>query len=196
MMRVMLCSGAAIGLFLSVAVSMPSWAQETPPAAEGASPAPPAEGPMLELDAQMRLAKEAYEEAIKDLTEEQKAELAALESEFAKTMEADMQIFHRAAQMEYCLTNDNFFKADTNNVKAFVEWRKNMKAEQEKQWSAHKTKRRQIKYLKPYILDGYYRYQEKLLRMMGAAVAKVSYDNGAFNDTDCDALSKKLKLGQ
>ena len=149
----------------------------------------------FKVDEPTQRGKDEYDAAIKDLTPAQLAELNALEKEFASTMEIDMQIYHRAAEMEHCISSDAFFKADRQNIKAFVEWRTEMLAVQEKRQNAHKSKRLQIKYMKPYVLNRYYVYQSKMLKMLGAAVAKNAYDSGAFKNTNCDDLSKRLKQG-
>ena len=182
-------------------------ADQTPPAAENdkappqdagtdKQPAAQAAAGFPPLDPQMQRAKDSYEAALKSLTPEQLAELEALGAEFASTMEVDMQILQRSAQMEHCLTYDGFFKADTENVKSFVTWRSAMKAEQRKRQDAHKLKRLKITYVKPYVLDRYYVvYQTRLLKMLGMIIAKNAYDKGMYKDTDCDDLSKRLKHG-
>lgn len=172
-------------------------------AAEAEKPAEASEGAenaqalRLPLDDQMRRAKENYDAAVKDLTPEQKAELEALDAEFASTMEIDMQILYRSAEMEHCLTHDNFFKADQKNIKSFVDWRQEMLKIQEKRQNEHKMKRIKLKYIKPFILDRYYVvYQTKMLKMLGLAVTKNAYESGAFAKTDCDDLALRLKQGR
>lgn len=166
----------------------------------GQSIAPqPAQTPVPELpmDDQMRRAKAGYEEATRNLTPEQLAELAALEAAFAATMETDMKILHRSAEMEHCLTHDGFFKADKNrHVKAFVEWRKAQKDAQEKLWNAHRIERAKARYISIVVLNEYYIYQSKLLRMIGMALARQQMQDGAFKNTDCDLLAKTLAAGE
>ncbi|MFN7113095.1 MAG: hypothetical protein ACK4PK_01915 [Alphaproteobacteria bacterium] len=153
--------------------------------------------PEMPMDDQMRRAKAAYEEAIKDLTPEQLAELAALEAKFASSIEVDMRIFHRSAEMENCLTHDGFFRADKNrHVKAFVDWRKAQKDEQERLWNAHRVERAKARFISIVVLNEYYIYQAKLLRMVGIALARQQMEAGAFKATDCDLLAKTLAAGE
>jgi len=158
------------------------------------TPAPPSELPM---DAQMARAKAAYEEATKNLTPEQLEQLKALEAEFSASMESDMRILHRSAEMEHCLTHDGFFKADKNrHVKSFVEWRKKLKDEQAKVWAVHKQKRFRADFVSVRVLNDYYVYQTKMLRLIGMALARQQMASGVFKDTDCEALAKKLAAGE
>ncbi len=174
-------------------------ADTQPPAAEQeeapGEAAPAGNAVRFKVDEQTQRGKDEYDAAIKNLTPEQLAELSALEAEFAATMEIDMQIYHRSAEMEHCISHDAFFKADRQNIKEFVTWRDEMRKVQEKRQNEHKAKRLKIKYVKPYVLNRYYLYQAKMLKMVGAAVAKGAYESGAFKNTDCDDLSKRLKQG-
>lgn len=167
-------------------------AENTAPAAEGQH-----QGMRFALDDQMRRAKENYDAAVKDLTPAQLAELDALDAEFASTMEIDMQILHRSAEMEHCLTKDAFFRADQKTIRAFVDWRQEMLKIQEKRQNEHKIKRSKLNYIKPFILDRYYVvYQTRMLKMLGVAVTKNAYESGAFAKTDCDDLTVRLKQGR
>lgn len=153
--------------------------------------------PELPMDDQMRRAKAAYEAAIENLTPEQLAELSALEARFAASMELDMKIFHRSAEMEHCLTHDGFFKADKNrHVKAFVTWRKGLKDEQTDLWNAHRVERSKVKYVSIVVLNEYYIYQTKMLKMIGRALAHQQMQAGAFKETDCELLAKTLAAGE
>lgn len=156
--------------------------------------APPKDLPM---DTQMIRAKAAYEEATKNLTPEQLEQLKALEAEFSASMESDMRILHRSAEMEHCLTHDGFFKADKNrHVKAFVEWRKKLQDEQAKVWAVHKQKRFRLDFVSVLVLNDYYVYQTKMLKLVGLALARQQMASGVFKDTDCEALAKKLAAGE
>jgi hypothetical protein len=164
------------------------------------TPAPQTEqtpAPELPMDDQMRRAKAGYEAATKNLTPEQLAELNALEAQFATSMEVDMKIFHRSAEMEHCLTHDGFFKADKNrHVKAFVEWRKGLKEQQADLWNAHRIERAKAKYISIVVLNEYYIYQTKMLKMIGMALARQQMQAGAFKETDCELLAKTLAAGE
>ena len=207
MTRFFICAGFASLLLLGASAvyaadtKAPAAAAETGAAdnkdatADSAAPAPGEGEVRFKMDEQMQRGKADYDAALKTLTPEQLAELNAFEKEFASTMEIDMQIYHRAGEMEHCLSSDAFFKADRANVKSFVTWRQEMLAIQEKRQNEHKVKRQKIKYMKPYVLHRYYAYQAKMLKMLGAAVAKGAYDSGAFKNTNCDDLSKRLKQG-
>ncbi|MDP2205426.1 MAG: hypothetical protein Q8K65_03895 [Alphaproteobacteria bacterium] len=153
--------------------------------------------PELPMDDQMRRAKAAYEAATKNLTPEQLAELEALEARFAASMEVDMKIFHRSAEMEHCLTHDGFFKADkSRHVKAFVAWRKGLKDEQADLWNAHRVERSKARYISIVVLNEYYIYQGKMLKMIGMALARQQMQAGAFKETDCELLAKTLAAGE
>ncbi len=200
-------TSAALAVLLLATVPAVFAAGQTPPAAESQTSSPQdAAGADKKaaadaaafppLDEQMQRAKDNYDAALKGLTPAQLAELDALGAEFASTMEIDMQIFHRAAQMEHCLTHDRFFKADTENVRSFVTWRNSMKVAQQKSQNEHKLKRLKINYVKPTVLERYYMvYQTRMLKMLGATVAKQAYNKGMYKDTNCDELSKRLKNG-
>lgn len=207
MKRPLICAVIAALLMLgtpavyAAETQTPATAQVAPAEAamqkDDAAPAdvPDARAMRFKVDEQTQRGKDDYDAAIKGLTPEQLAELNALEKEFASTMEIDMQIFHRAAEMEHCISSDAFFKADQQNIKAFVSWRDEMLKVQEKRQNEHKAKRLKIKYVKSYVLNRYYLYQAKMLKMLGAAVAKNAYASGAFKNTNCDDLSKRLKQG-
>lgn len=203
----LMCTVTAVLMMLGVpavyaADTKPPEAVQDTPAPAQTQDAAPADTPAgtenavrFKVDPQTQRGKDEYDAAIKNLTPEQLAELGALEKAFAATMEIDMQIFHRAAEMEHCISRDAFFKADQQNIKAFVAWRDEMLKVQEKRQNEHMAQRLKIKYVKPYVLNRYYVYQAKMLKMLGAAVAKNAYDSGAFKNTDCDDLSKRLKQG-
>jgi len=192
----------SVMLLIAVLAVSPAWAdraevmppEQTKVPEPEQTPAPPTEMPM---DAQMIHAKAAYEEAIKNLTPEQLEKLKEMEAEFAASMESDMRILYRSAEMEHCLTHDGFFKADKNrHVKSFVEWRKRLKDEQAKVWAMHKQKRFRVGFVSVRVLNEYYIYQGKVLRMVGLALASQQMASGAFKNTDCDALAKKLAAGE
>lgn len=168
------------------------------PAADNSNAAPPAATLQLPpMDAQMRKAKADYEAATKNLTPEQLAALAALEQEFAATIDADMKILFRSAEMEHCLKSDRFFKVDQNvHVTNFMKWRKSIKDAQTKEQTAHRIKRQQYDYVPLKVLNEYYIYQQKMLVMAGKYMVYQQMQNGDYAGTNCDELAARLKSGE
>lgn len=172
-------------------------------ASGGAVPAATAQQQQVPLpqeppyDAQMVKAKADYEAAIKNLTPEQLAALEALEKEFAATIETDMKVLFRSAEVDHCLRTDRFFKVDQNiYVPKFLEWRKKLKDEQLKEQTAHRIKRQQYDYVPLKVLNEYYIYQQKLLVMAGKRMVYQQIKSGAYNGTNCDELASRLKSGE
>lgn len=204
MLAMALCLGAAAAVAQDTAAPAAPAAEITTaaPAAETATSAPatetaapaPQEPPM---DAQMRKAKADYEAAIKNLTPEQLEALGTLEKEFAATVETDMKILFRSAEMEHCLRTDRFFKVDKDvNVRHFLEWRKKLRDAQTKEQTAHRIKRQQYKYVPLKVLNEYYIYQHKMLVMAGKRMVFQQLQSGAYNATNCDELASRLKSGE
>jgi len=190
-----LAAAVAGALSLSARADLAVPEQTAPQITEPAPAQTPA--PEMPMDDQMRRAKAAYEEAIKDLTPEQLAELDALKARFVDSMEIDVKIFRRSAEMEHCLTHDGFFKADRNrHVKAFVEWRKGLKDDQTELWNAHRIDRSKAQYISLTVLNEYYIYQHKMLTMVGVVMTRQQMEAGAFKATDCDLLAKTLAAGE
>lgn len=195
MLAMALCLGAAAAFAQDTAAPAAPAAESaiSAPAAEMAPPAPQ-EPPM---DAQMRKAKADYEAAIKNLTPEQLEALGALEKEFAATVETDMKILFRSAEMEHCLRTDRFFKVDKDvNVRHFLEWRKGLQEAQTKEQTAHRIKRQQYKYVPLKVLNEYYIYQHKMLVMAGKRMVFQQLQTGAYAATNCDELALRLKTGE
>lgn len=148
----------------------------------------------IKFDDQMNAASKAYDEAVANLTAEQKDELEKLNSEFAGTMEPDIQILNRSAELEHCVANDEAFKAEAEkHTAAFIRWRDAMNADQDKLWAAHRTLRRKLTYLDQAMLDNYYVFQGKLMLQLIGGVAIIARDNGSFAKTDCAALAAALE---
>ena len=172
-------------------------AAEAPAAGNQASPRDATALPLPPMDEQMLKAKADYEAATKNLTPEQLAALAALEQEFAATIDADMKILFRSAEMEHCLKNDRFFKVDQNvHVPNFMKWRKSIKDAQTKEQTAHRIKRQQYDYVPLKVLNEYYIYQQKMLVMAGKYMVYQQMQNGDYAGTNCDELAARLKSGE
>lgn len=147
----------------------------------------------ITFDDQMNAASKAYDKAVTSLTAEQRAELEKLNSEFAGTMEPDIQILNRSAELEHCVANDEAFKADAEkHTAAFIRWRDAMNADQDKLWAAHRTLRRKLTYVDQAMLDDYFVFQGKLMLQLIGGVAFIARDNGGFAKTDCAALAAQL----
>lgn len=147
----------------------------------------------IQSDAQMDAASKAYDAAIADLSADQKAELEKLGNEFAGTMEPDMQILSRAAELEHCATHDETFKADgAKHTAAFIRWRDAVNADQEKLWAAHRTLRKKITYIDQAVLDDYYMFQAKLMLQLMGGMTILARENGGFAKTDCAGLAAEL----
>ena len=147
----------------------------------------------IQPDAQMNAASKAYDAAIADLSADQKSELEKLNNEFAGTMDPDMQILNRAAELEHCATHDETFKADAaKHTAAFIQWRDAVNADQEKLWAAHRSLRKEITYIDQAVLDDYYMFQAKLMLQLMGGITMVARENGGFAKTDCAALAVEL----
>lgn len=177
--------------------------QETPSQAAGAA-APqqptPEEAAAVEdafMDEHMRRARATYDNAVKNLTDEQREELKALDAEFSATMDVDMRILHRSAEIEHCLRHDGFFKADRGrHVTGFVEWRDKLREEQKTAQTEHMKKRYKVGFVPAHVLNNYYTYQQKMLQKVGVVLVRQQMQQGLFAGTDCELLASKLLLRQ
>jgi hypothetical protein len=149
------------------------------------------------MDDHMRRARAAYDDAVKNLTDEQREELKRLDAEFSATMDADMRILHRSAEIEYCLSHDGFFKADRGrHVQGFVEWRDKLREGQKAAQAEHMKKRYKVGFVPAHVLNNYYLYQQKMLSRVGLALVRQQMQQGLYAGTDCELLASKLLLRQ
>jgi|GEM_PF-3638142 len=150
----------------------------------------------IPMDAQMKAAQAAYDAATKDLTKEQKEELSQLETEFAATMDPDARIIAKATEIKYCVKISNAFRARQEAyLDAFIVWRDELNAQQEKLWDMHKKKRSHITYVDQKVLDEYFTYISKMSLFMIASMITAAERSGGFH-VDCADLGRRITLKQ
>lgn len=141
-------------------------------------------------------AGEIYDAHVKNLTNEQKAELAKLEADFMPTMEPDSVILGTAAELQYCSdTNAEFRAKDAQYAAAFIKWRDKVNAWQHTLWEPHLARRSQIDYVPQDVLGNYYEHKGKLFLVLRVQLAELARELGGFKKVDCAALGRQLLSG-
>lgn len=141
-------------------------------------------------------AGDIYDAHVKDLTDDQKAELAKLEADFMPTMEPDSVILSTAAKLQYCSDTSAEFRArDSEYAAAFIKWRDKVNEWQHTLWEPHLARRSQIDYVPQDVLANYYEYKGKLFLVLGAQLTQVAREAGGFEKVDCAGLGRQLLSG-
>lgn len=139
-------------------------------------------------------AEQAYDEAVKKLTQEQREYLAYLDKEFVLTMEPDIRILTMSMKISHCAeTQTKSFGTEEEAAKTFTAWSLKVNEEQERLWRDHSLLRSKADFIDKKILDEHVMSQAKAILSFVTRRMQVAEKAGAFSKTDCNDVLRRLR---
>lgn len=188
-------AGALFAVFLLLAAPLRA---EDKAGADKAAPAEAAKAaPQIHLQMDPALAKRnsAYEEALKKLDAAQQQKLKDLDDEYMQIIELDLQLAHVVLETRHCTAKPGTdMAADANKYKSELGvYANSLQARSNAARDSHRAKRiKEAPFIDAATLDDHYAFMTGMTVGLGVQLAKLSFDQGGFEKTDCGIVQKKL----
>jgi hypothetical protein len=135
-----------------------------------------------------------FDAAKKKLGADDAKKLAALDQEFAATMQPTAKILDLTARMQYCAAKDPVVSKDPGKYeKPFVRWRGNLMTKQDRDWDAHKAKVAKFKAIPAKLMQAHYMQLHSALMQQAVEGTRKSVEvRAAHKQIDCAATVKEM----